>query len=123
MYERIVNARRRRQCLLDAHRTLQQDNEYDNTISSHADDPFSKSVMQEEYSNDSFMADESDESLASSSSTYSSQSVPFPSGAVFKNVSSECYQGIQKLLVQAEHTELVPEEGENEEYFIFEIDL
>ncbi|KAL7480980.1 hypothetical protein ACHAW6_006658 [Cyclotella cf. meneghiniana] len=127
MYERIVNARRRRQCFLDAHRTLQQDNECDIKISSHADDPLSKSDLQVEYSNDSLMADESDESsvfyLASLSSTYATQSTPFPSGAVFKDVPSECYQEEQKVLVQEEQKVLVLEEGENEEYFIFEIDL
>ena len=118
MYERIVNARRQRVCLLEAHQKL-QDNECDNTISSHANSSFIRSDLQEDSSNNSFTADESDESsmfyLASSSSTCSSQSPLFPSYAIIKIVSSECYQEEQKVLV--------PEEGENEEYFIFEMDL
>ena len=118
MYERIINARRQRIRLLKAHQKL-QDNECDNTISSHANSSFIRSDLQEESSDDSFTADESDESsmfyLASSSSTCSRQSPPFLSVMAIKNVPSECYQEEQKVLV--------PEEGENEEYFIFEMDL
>ena len=118
MYERIVNARRQRIRLLEAHQKL-QDNEFDNTISSHANSSFIRSDLQEESSDDSFTADESDESsmfyLASSSSTCSSQSPPFPSYATIKNAPSEFYQ--EELHV------LAPEEEENEEYFIFEMDL
>jgi len=113
MYERIVNARRQKLCLLDAHQK-QRAREYDTMTSSHA----LKSDVQKAPSNDSVTADESDKSsmfsLASSSSTSSSQSPSFPSGTAIKNVPSECCK--EELQVPAP-------EGENEEHFIFELDL
>jgi len=113
MYERIVNARRQKLCLLDAHQK-QRAREYNTTTSSYAP----KSDVQKATSNDSVTADESDKSsmfsLASSSSTSSSQPPSFPLGTAIKNVPSEGCQ---------EELQVVAPEGENEEHFIFELDL
>lgn len=113
MYERIVNARRQRLCLLDANQK-QRASEYNTTTSSHAP----KSDVQKAPTNDSVTADESDKSsmfsLASSSSTSSRQSPSFPSGAAIEKVPSACCQ---------EEPHVPAPEGENEEHFIFELDL
>eukprot|EP00804_Cyclotella_cryptica_P007234 CCRYP_009756-RA/>CCRYP_009756-RA protein AED:0.17 eAED:0.17 QI:954/1/1/1/1/1/2/282/119 len=111
MYERIVNARRQRLCLLDAH---QKQRANESMTSSHAH----KSDVQKASFNDSVTVDESDKSsmfsLASSSSTSSSQSPAFQFGATIQNAPSECCQEDKQVFVP---------EGENEEHFIFELDL
>eukprot|EP00804_Cyclotella_cryptica_P004001 CCRYP_013910-RB/>CCRYP_013910-RB protein AED:0.11 eAED:0.17 QI:2357/1/0.66/1/1/0.66/3/0/243 len=118
MYERIVTARRQQLQSHDGYQKLRINN-CNNTSSSHANFPLHTSDLQKASSSDSVTVDDSDKSsmfsLASSLSTSSSLSASFLFGATIKNVPSECSQEEQQQV-------LVPER-ENEELFIFELDL